>query len=357
LWSSTYDRPASDLSGVQSDLTAAISRSLNAVAATPAANHVPKPEAHEYVIKARYEMSQLTPEAVAQSEADFQHAIHLDPEYAAAYYGLGLAKYNEYSARGSTYQTEAERQSGEQLMHRALALDPGMPEAHAMLARLAMQYDWDWDRAERELRIGVAGASSSFAEDIYAFLLAFRGRFPEADEHMRRAQDLDPFSIPSIVNFALLRSYEGRFQETRELLQKASAISPKTMSVRIGSSILDIEEGRTDLALQEIREWKAGFPAAPVIEAMAHARAGRRDEALRLLRPFEEKYPNTGAALQWFALTYAFLGDEPNTVKWLERSANRHEWQALNLAVHLAYAPMRNSPAFRALEKRMGLLP
>ena len=89
----------------------------------------------------------------------------------------------------------------------------------------------------------------------------------------------------------------------------------------------------------------------------SHARAGRRDEALRLLRPFEEKYPNTGAALQWFALTYAFLGDEPNTVKWLERSANRHEWQALNLAVHLAYAPMRNSPAFRALEKRMGLLP
>jgi hypothetical protein len=67
----------------------------------------------------------------------------------------------------------------------------------------------------------------------------------------------------------------------------------------------------------------------------------------------EEKYPNPGVSMQWFALVYTFLGDEPNTVKWLERSADRHEWQALNVAVHQAYASMRNSPGFRALKKRM----
>jgi hypothetical protein len=49
------------------------------------------------------------------------------------------------------------------------------------------------------------------------------------------------------------------------------------------------------------------------------------------------------------------MGDEPNTVKWLERSADRHEFQALNLAVHPVYAPMRNSAGFRALKRRMGL--
>jgi len=80
-----------------------------------------------------------------------------------------------------------------------------------------------------------------------------------------------------------------------------------------------------------------------------------RDEALALLRPYEEKYPNSGISLQWFALAYALMGDEPNTMKWLERSADRHEWQALAIAVHPVFAPMRNSPGFRALEKRMGL--
>jgi hypothetical protein len=93
-----------------------------------------------------------------------------------------------------------------------------------------------------------------------------------------------------------------------------------------------------------------------MLEAMALGRAGQREEALRLLRPFEEKYPNSGVALEWFALAYAYMGDQANTVKWLTRSADRHEWQALNLAVHPAYAGMRNLPAFRALEQRMGLL-
>jgi hypothetical protein len=88
---------------------------------------------------------------------------------------------------------------------------------------------------------------------------------------------------------------------------------------------------------------------------MALAKEGRNDEALRLIRPYEEKYPRPGIATEWLALVYAFMGDEPDTITWLQRSADQHETQALSLAVDPAFAPMRNSPGFRALEKRMGL--
>jgi serine/threonine-protein kinase len=354
LWSNTYERLASDLARVESELVAEVARSLKA-AATPAARHVPKPEAHEYVMKARYEAEQLTTAALTQAETDLQHAIDLDPEYAVAYLGLGIAKYDQYVARGSTYQIDGERKSAEQLIRKALELEPDLPTAHGVLALLEMQYDWDWGRAERELRLAVAGAPNSSSEQGYAFLLLFRGRFAEADEHIQRLQDLDPFSTESINNVALMRSLEGRFGEAREMWQKISTLYPKMLSPKIATSITDIAEGRTGFALQEIQEWKAGFPGAQVVEAMAHARAGRREEALRLIRPFEQKYPNPGVAMQWFALVYAFMGDEPNTVKWLGRSADRREFQALNLAVHPVYAPMRNSAGFQALEKRMGL--
>jgi hypothetical protein len=40
-----------------------------------------------------------------------------------------------------------------------------------------------------------------------------------------------------------------------------------------------------------------------------------------VIRPFEEKYPNSGVALHWIAKVYAILEDEAETVKWLERSA------------------------------------
>jgi tetratricopeptide (TPR) repeat protein len=308
------------------------------------------------VMKARYEVQQLTSQSVTQAEADYQRAIGLDPEYAVAYLGLGIAKYDQNVARGSTGQTDAERKDAEQLVAKALELDPELPMAHALLALWAMQFDWDWQRAERELRLAVAGAPNAIAEQYYGFFLIFRGRFEEADEQMRRMQDLDSYSTVSRMNLATARFLEGRFAQEREIAQQVAAESPKMLAPQqaIGGSY--IAEGHPELALPILRQLKQRFPEAQVFEAMAFAKMGQREEALRLIRPFEEKYPNPGVAMQWFALVYGSMGDEPNTVKWLERSADRHEFQALNLAVNPAFAPMRNSAGFRALEKRMGLL-
>ena len=117
-----------------------------------------------------------------------------------------------------------------------------------------------------------------------------------------------------------------------------------------------VEEGRPEMALPIFRKLKQSFPPAAVSEAMAQAKAGHRDEALRLIRPFEEKFPSAGTAAEWLALVYAFMGDELNSVKWLQQSADLHETQALSIAADPAFAPMRNSPGFQALEKRIGLL-
>jgi hypothetical protein len=59
---------------------------------------------------------------------------------------------------------------------------------------------------------------------------------------------------------------------------------------------------------------------------MALARLGRRPKGLRLLRQLETKYiEESGMFRQWFALAWASLGDRPQTLKRLERSATLHE--------------------------------
>jgi serine/threonine-protein kinase len=354
VWSNTYERRTSDTFAVESELAADIAGSLKATW-TPATGHIPNAEAYEFLMKARYDMQQMTTESLARAESGYQRAIDLDPEYAAAYLGLASAKYNAFAARGFTYQMEVERRSAEHLFRKALELDAGLPSAHAMLATLAMQYDWDWGRAEQELQLAVAGPASATAESFYSILLIFLGRFSEADQHIRRMVDLDPFSTATMNNLSVARNLEGRFAEAREIAQRMAAEYPSMIPPQQMIGTTYIEEGHPELALPRFRQLKQRFPGAPVFEAMACARAGQREEALRLIRPFEEKYPNTGVSIYWFALVYAFMGDEPNTVKWLERSADRHEFQALGLAVSPVYAPMRNSPGFRALRKRMGL--
>ena len=355
LWSNTYERSASDLYAVQSELAAGIAGSLRLAAGVPAAQHVPKPEAHDLVMKGAYDLQQMTTESLTRAESEYRRAIDLDPQYARAYLGLGSVKWDQFVARGASYQTEAERNGAEQWYRKALELDPELSQAHALMATIAMQYDWDWNRAESELRLAVAGPSSAAAESFYAFFLIFRGRFAEADQHIRRMLDLDPYSTATLNNLAVDRNLEGRFAEAREIMQRLAAQYPNMIQPQQLIGATYVEEGHPELALPVFRQLKAHFPQASIFEAMANAAAGRREEALALLRPYEEKYSNPGISMHWFALAYALMGDEGNAMKWMERSADRHEWQALSIAVNPIFAPMRNSPGFRAIEKRMGL--
>ncbi|HEY3739478.1 MAG TPA: hypothetical protein VGL53_06525 [Bryobacteraceae bacterium] len=356
LWSNTYERPASDLFAVQSELAAGIAASLKVAAGSPSTKHVPSSEAHEYYLKGRYSLQQGTTASVAEAEDDFSRALEADPNYAEAYVGLASAKYNRIVARVIPAATVAERESTEKLWRKALELDPDLPAAHAALALGDMTYHWDWAGAERELQLALAGPPNASVESTYAFLLIFRGRFTEADEHLRRMQDIEPFSTGMRLNLALARGLEGRFAEAREINENVAALYPKILGAHIGIAFALVMEGHPDQALVKVQELKQkGVPGASIYEAMALAKTGHREQALELIRPYEDKYPEAGIPVQWLALVYASMGDQANTLKWLERSAERHEWQALNLGVHPAYAFMRNSPGFRALEKRMGL--
>ena len=354
-WSNTYERQGGDLFAVQSELVTGIARNLKAAAGLPSgAGHVPNEEAHRLLMEARYETQQATKESIARAKADCEHAIALDPGYAAAYDGLGSAVFNEANARG-TRQTDSERKTAEQLFRKAIELDPELPGPHAKLALLAMTYAWDWNRAEQELTLALTKGSDLNAESYYAMLLIYHGRFSDAEGHLQRALTMDPFGIGTLLNTGLARNWEGRFAEYRELSERMATLAPAALVPKIGIAMSYISEGHPELALPDLQTLKERYPPAAFFEAMAQARMGRREEALRLIRPFEDQYPNVDAPMQWFALVYAFLGDEAETVKWLERSADRREQQALNLAVLPVYAPMRNSPRFRALKKRMGL--
>lgn len=177
-----------------------------------------------------------------------------------------------------------------------------------------MQYDWDWAGAEREFKLAGTATPNAAVEGQYAFLLIFRGRFGEAEQHVQRLLDLDPFSISTMVNLSLYRYLEGRFGEARQTSQRLAAQYPAMIPPQqvIGQTYL--EEGHPDLALKVFRQLEPRFPQIRLYEAMANAVAGQRTEALSLIRPFEDKYLNPGVTIQWFALAYASMGDEATTL-------------------------------------------
>jgi serine/threonine protein kinase/Flp pilus assembly protein TadD len=354
LWTNTYRRPTADLNIIETDLEARVAASLGIAAPAPRKKHAPPEAAHEYYLRACFEGDQISLAANALAQQDFRRALELDPDYALAYAGLGGAIWNRSNAVGERMAPEEIRKS-EQLWQKAVQLDPDLARAHVALAMFAMQYDWDWNRAERELQAAISLAASSGAEMNFATLCLILGRRQEADEHFQRARDLDPLSAQAGLNFAQFLAQEGRSAETRDEIWKIAAQSPTSVRLQIRLNFMDAWLGTPGPAIQNLRKFSHKEPFAGQLLAEAEAHAGKRDEAIRIMRPLERNYQDGHLVLTWAAETYALMNDEPNTVKWLGRAMDEREGGAAYIHVDPAFAKFQDTPAFHALKKRMDL--
>ena len=354
LWSNTYERQASDVYTVQSELAAAIAANLKAGAVpAPRGHTVRDGEAYDAFLRGSFELEEQTTESINRAEQYFKRAIERDPEYAAAYTGLGVAIWSQAIVRGTAFRTEAETKNSLAAWRKAVELDPNQARAHAAIAMAVVQYQWDWRGADREEQAALTAGPSSYAETTYAYLSIYRRRFAQADEHLRRAQDLDPFE--SRYNVALCRNLEGRYAEARELYQMLRSRQPNALTPVIMINLGYVFEGHPELGLPGILELEKRYPPAQFFEAMARARMGQRQEALKLIHQLEEHAQDPGTVMHSFALVYAMLGEDETAVTWLERSAQAHEFQALNIAIHPIFARPQHNPRLEALKKRMGL--
>jgi TolB-like protein len=354
LWTNTYQRPTADIGAIEADLEAGIVATLGVAAPAPRKKHVPNEQAHRYYLKARFEENQTTVAANALARQDSRRAFELDPAYAAAYWSLGNSIWNRNNIAGEP-MVQAELRESEQLWQKAIQLDPDFSSAHASLGLFAMYCDWDWNRAEREFQTALAAGQSAGAESGLANLYQNLGRRTEAVEHMLRGRDLDPVSPGATYNFVQFLAFDGRFAEWREEAAKLVDLSPTSVGWKISLNNADAHLGRTGQAIRNLRKLPQSQPIVRVMLARAEGIAGNREEALRILRPLESDARAGHIPMYWIASTYGAMNDEPNAVKWLERSIDLREILAIRIHVDFDFATMQNTPDFHRLKKRMGL--
>jgi tetratricopeptide (TPR) repeat protein len=314
---------------------------------------VPPAEAHEYFLKARFQGDQIATAANALSQQYYRRALELDPEYAAAYDGLGSAMWNRSNADGEPFHPTEIRQAA-QLMEKAAQLDPNLVRPHVGLAMFAIRYDFDWNRAERELHTALSLSPFVGSEINYANLCLMLGRRQEADLHYQRARDLDSLSSQSVLNDVQYLTVEGRFEEAREETRKIAARSPTNERLQVRLNFMEAWFGDA-AALDNLRKWSSQRPYAREFLVRALAHTGNRAEALRILEPLEREDLERNVAVYGLATARADLDDEPGTVRLLERAIDTREDWAPYIHVDVAFAKMQNTADFHRLKKRMGL--
>jgi hypothetical protein len=146
LWAQEYDRSSRDLLALQDDVAAGVAQEIQSLWAIQLRNHPlhhppANQDAYEAYLRGRYSLNRRTEEGLHNAQGYFHAAADADPSYALAYEGLADC----YVLMVVTYDIapEATVQEARTAAKKAIALDPGLAEPHAVLALIAGNHDWN----------------------------------------------------------------------------------------------------------------------------------------------------------------------------------------------------------------------
>jgi adenylate cyclase len=255
LWSTQYDAEPKDIFSIQDNITRQITGALavkltKLEQARSAAKPPNKLEAYDLVLRGRAAMARQTRSANVEARALFQHAIDVDPNYAAAYVGLGDT-YQRSLILGWTDQPVETLKRIENLATTAIRLDESNTGAHALLGEIYLQFG-QYDQAINELKLTL-DLNPSDAETYGALghALLFTGALEDAIKASETAIRFDPNLDPRrFWDLGMAYFLAGRTADAARVMEQTVAREP-------------------------------GFTFAYVILAAAYSEAGKPEDATR----------------------------------------------------------------------------
>ena len=157
LWAESFDERAGDIFSLQDSISKRVSGALalrlsESQRALLTRRDTEDVEAYQLYLKGRFFWNKRTREGFQRGLALFEQAVERDPAYARAHAGvadsnIGLTFYEYERPHDAMPRAKA-------AALRALAIAPTLAEAHASLAHIEGNYEWDWAAAERGMAPG-----------------------------------------------------------------------------------------------------------------------------------------------------------------------------------------------------------
>jgi TolB-like protein/DNA-binding winged helix-turn-helix (wHTH) protein/Tfp pilus assembly protein PilF len=313
-------------------------------------------EAYDLYLKGQYLWNERTTEGFRQAADYFQQAIDKDPNFAQAYAGLA----DTFTLMSTWYigpQNELMPKARAAAL-RALELDEGLAEAHASLALIEENYDYDWAGAEREFRRAIQlNPQYATAHQWYAEFLSWQGRFDEAFAESSQARQLDPLSLIIATDHASILYYSRQYESAVEQCRSVLELDPTYDHARIPMIPSYVQLGQYDEAMGEINHLAArgDGPWLWAWEVAVYGRSGRVAEASRVLAKLERAAGSRPDRYPTLLLAYSSTGGKERVLKLLESAYADHSNAIVQIKVDPIYDPIRSDPRFADLLRRARL--
>jgi serine/threonine-protein kinase len=283
-------------------------------------------------------------------------AIERDPRFARSYAELALVYlrrlYRDYPPVVSFRRI---KKSALQ----ALKLDPKQAGAHVGMSAHQLFWARNWPEAERSSRRAIElNPSNVWARNVRAAYHLAVGEAARALEELEQAHQLDPRSLDHGTAIALLtyfaRDYDLAIKRCQQILQLD--LSLPVAHMLLGLCYAQKGDYQRAVSICEKVTEIGGDPISKAAMACSvYAMAGQQASADRLLQKLVAAQENRYIRYVFLAPASVSLGNDQETLKWLEKAYEQHDPFLVFLKADPRFEPLYGHPRFRNLLRRIGL--
>src|SRR4029453_18806551 len=317
IWGAGYDRKITDLVAVKQAIAQEVTAKLKLKLSSEDQRRLVKrdstnAEAYQFYLRGRYFWDKRTSDGIKQAIEHFQQSIERDPNFALGYVGLadsytGLAFYNFAAPHEAMPKAKASA-------IKALALDDTLAEAHATLAHILINYDWDSPAAEKEFKRSIElNPEYATAHQWYAIhYLTATGRLEEAVQEMKKALELEPASLVMNTFMGATLYYAGRYDEAIDQCRRTIEMDPNFTVAHWYLGLAYEQKQVLDAATEEFKKAISLSGGSPLMKAAlgrAYAKSQKKHEANEMLNELNELSKQHYVSAYEVATIYIALGN------------------------------------------------
>jgi serine/threonine-protein kinase len=368
LWSGSFAREPGRLFDLAADVIREIATVLTAEYAPAegtqlASRLTTDATAYRHYQQGRFLQFRSTEDELRRAIEHFDEAIALDSSFAAAYSAkaeaiMWLGDVLAVSAGTSPIEWMPEVR---RLVERALDIDQNLADAHRVLGFIRWSYDYDYEGAIAAARLSTELAPNDPMNwDWYGQALSVMG--PEYDEEAiaasRRAVALEPaeptfWSDLSGIYFPA-RAYDDAIAAARTAIDLDPSFSIAYLNEAVALSAQGRHEEALDVYVRANQ--LSPHPVYTGLLGAAHAFAGDRQEAERILRELTEMAQQRFVPPRSFTALYFSLGYYDDAIVSLLRSVELRDRGANLWDIRSEFfAPLRDHPRYPEVLRAMKL--
>jgi DNA-binding winged helix-turn-helix (wHTH) protein/TolB-like protein/thioredoxin-like negative regulator of GroEL len=356
LWSGQFDEDFRGVFDIQDSIARRVAEQLAPELDAGATQRMTRrdtsdPAAYESYLRGRFFMSLAQPLNAIRM---FEEAVGRDPTFAVAHAGLAdIYSRLPVATDGPSADAMARAKSA---AAQAIAIESDLAEAHTALGWIAFYGDWNWVESEKRFMRALQINPDDFSAHVgFAHLHSNTGRFQDALHQIELAMALEPTSPLAGTLRAEFLYHARRYDDAKEQLRQTLTASPGFWIARQYLGLLHHQERNIAEALAEFessrRSGGAYGPLAMV--GYTQAIAGRRAEATTVLRALMDASKQSYVPSYYLALVHLGLGDDSETLDWLERGYAERDVRMVFIGVDPLWDSLRQNRRFVALLESM----